>query len=162
MRARGNRRRTLPLDGWRRVPTALGPATIGWRGEGLALLALPPAGPPGEPGAREAAASEGTAVASSPSPAMGSPPPWFDALVADVQAHLAACRRSLRIPHYAYVPLAPPRSAFAAAVYAAARSVQPGTVCTYGELARLAGRPPRAARAVGAALGANPTPLVVP
>lgn len=36
-----------------------------------------------------------------------------------------------------------------------------GKVATYGELARMIGKP-RAARAVGAALGRNPFPLVIP
>jgi methylated-DNA-[protein]-cysteine S-methyltransferase len=46
-------------------------------------------------------------------------------------------------------------------VYAAARAVAPGTVATYGEIARTAGSPD-AARAVGAALGSNPFPIIVP
>lgn len=39
--------------------------------------------------------------------------------------------------------------------------VPPGRVVTYGELARLAGKPD-ASRAVGAAMARNPVPLVVP
>ena len=50
---------------------------------------------------------------------------------------------------------------FARRVYAATRSVGPGQTTTYGELARWIGEP-GAARAVGAALGANPFPIVVP
>jgi methylated-DNA-[protein]-cysteine S-methyltransferase len=50
---------------------------------------------------------------------------------------------------------------FARRVYAAARAVGPGATTTYGEIARGLGAP-RAARAVGAALGANPTPIIVP
>jgi methylated-DNA-[protein]-cysteine S-methyltransferase len=46
-------------------------------------------------------------------------------------------------------------------VYAATREVGPGSVATYGEIARAAGDP-GAARAVGAALGSNPFPIVVP
>ncbi len=46
-------------------------------------------------------------------------------------------------------------------VYALARGLQPGTTCTYGELARQLGEP-GAARAVGQALGANPFAPVVP
>jgi len=46
-------------------------------------------------------------------------------------------------------------------VWAALRRVPRGRVVTYGELAALAGRP-RAARAVGAACGSNPVPLLVP
>jgi methylated-DNA-[protein]-cysteine S-methyltransferase len=50
---------------------------------------------------------------------------------------------------------------FAARVYAATRAVGPGRTTTYGAIARELGEP-GAARAVGAALGANPFPIVVP
>jgi methylated-DNA-[protein]-cysteine S-methyltransferase len=46
-------------------------------------------------------------------------------------------------------------------VYAAARDVQPGTIATYGQVARAIGEPD-AARDVGAALARNPTPVIVP
>jgi methylated-DNA-[protein]-cysteine S-methyltransferase len=46
-------------------------------------------------------------------------------------------------------------------VYEATREVGPGQTATYGEIARAIGAP-GAARAVGAALGSNPFPLVVP
>ncbi|HUC12861.1 MAG TPA: methylated-DNA--[protein]-cysteine S-methyltransferase [Acidimicrobiales bacterium] len=46
-------------------------------------------------------------------------------------------------------------------VYEVARTIPGGSVLTYGEVARRAGAP-RAARAVGQALGCNPFPLVVP
>jgi methylated-DNA-[protein]-cysteine S-methyltransferase len=51
--------------------------------------------------------------------------------------------------------------AFRRSVYATARRIAPGTVATYGEVARAIGSPD-AARAVGAALGSNPWPIVVP
>jgi methylated-DNA-[protein]-cysteine S-methyltransferase len=50
---------------------------------------------------------------------------------------------------------------FAARVYAATRAVGPGQTTTYGAIARELGEP-GAARAVGAALGTNPFPIVVP
>ena len=46
-------------------------------------------------------------------------------------------------------------------VYAATREIAPGTTASYGEIARTIGRPD-AARAVGAALGQNPFPVIVP
>jgi len=46
-------------------------------------------------------------------------------------------------------------------VYAATRAIYPGTVTTYGEIACAVGDT-GAARAVGAALGANPFPVIVP
>ena len=50
---------------------------------------------------------------------------------------------------------------FQQAVWEAAQSVRWGETSTYGELARRIDRP-RAARAVGQALGANPVPIIVP
>lgn len=46
-------------------------------------------------------------------------------------------------------------------VYRMLRKVRPGSVVTYGELARAAGSP-GAARAVGRAMASNPVPLLVP
>jgi methylated-DNA-[protein]-cysteine S-methyltransferase len=46
-------------------------------------------------------------------------------------------------------------------VYAVARTIGPGRVLSYGEVARLVGGD-ASARAVGQALGANPLPIVVP
>jgi methylated-DNA-[protein]-cysteine S-methyltransferase len=52
-------------------------------------------------------------------------------------------------------------SGFAARVYELTSRVPEGKVTTYGAIARKMGKP-RASRAVGAALRANPTPIVVP
>lgn len=52
-------------------------------------------------------------------------------------------------------------SKFAAKVYELTSRVPAGRVTTYGAIARKMGRP-GASRAVGAALRANPTPVVVP
>jgi len=46
-------------------------------------------------------------------------------------------------------------------VFAATRRIAPATTATYGEIARAVGMP-KAAQAVGAALGSNPFPIVVP
>jgi methylated-DNA-[protein]-cysteine S-methyltransferase len=50
---------------------------------------------------------------------------------------------------------------FRQSVYAVAREVPPGVTVSYGDLAHALGKPD-AARAVGAALGANPFPIIVP
>jgi len=50
---------------------------------------------------------------------------------------------------------------FEDAVYAAARRIPCGEVRTYGEIAEAIGEP-GAARAVGAALGRNPVPIIIP
>jgi methylated-DNA-[protein]-cysteine S-methyltransferase len=50
---------------------------------------------------------------------------------------------------------------FQRSVLQAARAIPPGQVATYGQIGRRIGRP-RAARAIGQALGSNPVPIVVP
>lgn len=50
---------------------------------------------------------------------------------------------------------------FRRAVYAATRTIAPGSTVTYGDIARMIGRPD-AARDVGTALAGNPFPIVVP
>jgi methylated-DNA-[protein]-cysteine S-methyltransferase len=54
--------------------------------------------------------------------------------------------------------------AYARRVYGAAREVGPGETTTYGEIAHRLDpdAAPGTARAVGAALGSNPTPIIVP
>ena len=59
------------------------------------------------------------------------------------------------------LPLALVGTEFQLAVWRELRRVPYGETTDYGELARRLGRP-RAVRAVGAANGANPTPIVVP
>ncbi|HEY2719759.1 MAG TPA: methylated-DNA--[protein]-cysteine S-methyltransferase [Solirubrobacteraceae bacterium] len=46
-------------------------------------------------------------------------------------------------------------------VYGATREIEPGETASYGEIARAIGAP-EAAREVGAALGRNPYPVIVP
>jgi O-6-methylguanine DNA methyltransferase len=50
---------------------------------------------------------------------------------------------------------------FSEGVYRLICQIPPGKVTTYGAIARSLGKP-RASRAVGSALGANPNPVVVP
>ncbi len=57
--------------------------------------------------------------------------------------------------------LAPRGTPFQHAVWGALMEIPPGETISYGELARRIGRP-GASRAVGAANGANPLPIVVP
>jgi methylated-DNA-[protein]-cysteine S-methyltransferase len=59
------------------------------------------------------------------------------------------------------LPLRPAGTAFQLSVWAALRAIPFGATISYGELARRIGLP-TAARAVGAANGANPLPIVVP
>ncbi len=57
--------------------------------------------------------------------------------------------------------LEPKGTPFQLLVWQALRSIPYGCTCSYAEIARTIGRP-RAARAVGAANGRNPIPIVVP
>jgi len=59
------------------------------------------------------------------------------------------------------LPLAPRGTEFQRAVWTALREIPYGRTTTYGDVARTIGRPD-AVRAVGAANGANPIPIVIP
>ena len=57
--------------------------------------------------------------------------------------------------------LDPGGTAFQQLVWNELKRIRPGAVLSYGEVARRIGRP-QAARAVGAACGANPLPIIIP
>jgi methylated-DNA-[protein]-cysteine S-methyltransferase len=59
------------------------------------------------------------------------------------------------------LPLAPRGTAFQRAVWTALSAIPWGEVCSYADIARAIDRP-KAVRAVGAANGRNPLPIVVP
>jgi methylated-DNA-[protein]-cysteine S-methyltransferase len=129
-------------------PTALGTCALVWRGDEIVGAALPEADParmrssldsrfPGsvesEPPAPVAAAI-GLIVQS-----FSGAPADFSAIEVDLSG----------------------ADDFERSVYAAARAIPRGEVRTYGEIARTIGAP-GAARAVGAALGRNPVPIIIP
>ncbi|MGL5928724.1 MAG: methylated-DNA--[protein]-cysteine S-methyltransferase, partial [Dermatophilaceae bacterium] len=60
------------------------------------------------------------------------------------------------------LPLRPVGTAFQQQVWGVLATVPWGSTTTYGALAARLGMPPGAARAVGAANGANPVPIVLP
>ena len=60
------------------------------------------------------------------------------------------------------LPLAPRGTAFQHRVWDHLLTIAWGTTTTYGAIAAALGMPPGASRAVGAANGANPLPVVVP
>ncbi len=74
-----------------------------------------------------------------------------------IRAHLAGNPDSLRTIPVDFLSVSP----FARDVYQALRKVNPGSVVTYSELARMSHHD-GAARAVGRAMAKNPLPLVVP
>ncbi len=68
--------------------------------------------------------------------------------------------RYLEAPSHAFdLPLKSPGSPFQQRVFSALREIPPGTVWTYGELARVVGSAPRA---VARGLRCNPYPVIVP
>ncbi len=60
------------------------------------------------------------------------------------------------------VPIELVGTPFQVEVWTALRRLPPGETTTYGTLAAQLGKPPGAARAVGAAVGANPLAMLVP
>jgi len=79
----------------------------------------------------------------------------------DLAAELNNYFNGVRTDFGRWVPESGGLSAFAAGVYEATRSLKWGETATYSDIAAAAGSPD-AARAVGTALGRNPTPLFVP
>lgn len=115
--------------------TPIGLCAIAWNGDEIMGFSLPPAR------ARQ-----------------DTPPPWVDAIIAQVRRHLAG-----EAEDFAGLPYAWNRvSSFQHSVYEAALQVKSGQTSSYGQLAAAIGQPPSAARSVGAALGHNPWPLLVP
>ena len=82
-------------------------------------------------------------------------PAPFTAAVRQLEAWFAGTRRSFDLP------LAPGGTPFHSEVWDLVAAIPWGEITTYGALARRLGRP-SAMRAVGAANGRNPLPLVVP
>ena len=82
-----------------------------------------------------------------------------DAAFAEVRAQLTAYFDG-RLTRFD-LALAPRGTPFQLTVWQALTEIPPGETISYGELARRIGRP-TASRAVGAANGANPLPIVVP
>ena len=126
------------------LPTAIGLCGLAWNDTGLTAFALP--------GRDDAGTAGDLALRLEEAPA------WIQELVARVQRHLAG-----ELQDFTGVPLDyGPVSRFARRVYEATRTVAAGQTRTYGELAEMMEEPPGASRAIGAVLGANPWPLIVP
>jgi methylated-DNA-[protein]-cysteine S-methyltransferase len=128
--------------------TAIGVAAVAWRGEALVASWLPEA----SRGALEAAVRRRF-----PEGEQSEPPPAIARVIDAVERLLAGEAQDLGFAELDLdgVP------AFEASVWLAARTIPPGETLTYGMLAARIGEP-GAARAVGAALGRNRFPIVVP
>ena len=116
------------------VETAWGEFLVGWCGKGVVSLRFPGTFP-------------GVPLARATGPALR--------LARELKEYLAGVRRDFT------VPVALTGTEFQLRVWKALLEVPYGKTVTYGELARRIGRP-RAARAVGGAVGANPIPIVIP
>lgn len=135
--------------------TSFGSCGIAWREPGhtgappaVGLFQLPEVTP---------AVTE-SAIAGRAGAAAGSlPPPAIAVLIEKIQRHFRG-----DLQDFSEVLVEPDGAGpFARAVYTAAQVIPAGETRTYGELARILGRP-SAARAVGHALGRNPIPLIIP
>jgi methylated-DNA-[protein]-cysteine S-methyltransferase len=118
--------------------TAFGQCALSWNASGVTRFELP------EAGARQGDDRD--------------PSPEIAELIERVRAHLRGELQDFSEVRYAF-PMVPE---FARKIYLAALAVKPGYTTTYGGLAAAIGQPPAVSRAVGAALGANPWPLLIP
>ncbi len=86
------------------------------------------------------------------------PPPWVEMIAARVQRHLAGELQDFSDLRYDFTDV----PAFNQRVLRATLAVKAGHTATYGQIAAAIGEPPAASRGVGAALGANRWPLLIP
>jgi O-6-methylguanine DNA methyltransferase len=135
--------------------TQLGSCGIAWRERGdksnapaVTWFQLPGA---------TAKATESRIARHSGARAPSAPPPPIAEVIQKVRKHLQGETQDLRNIPLDLDGVGP----FARKVYEAARKIPAGETVTYGQLAKALGRP-KAARAVGQALGRNPIALIVP
>ena len=126
--------------------TPIGACGIAWRPAGLVGLQLP--------GGREGVDRLRRRF---PDLAPAPPPPWVEEAIAAIRSLLSGQAVDLGFVPLDFSALAE----FDAAVLRAARAIPPGRTVTYGAIAAQVGEP-KAAQAVGRALGRNPWPIVVP
>ena len=130
--------------------TALGPCGVAWNARGLRAVQLP---------AKTRALTERRLIDKAGSAGPAEPPPAFAAVVADIQRYLDGARVDFRAVAVDLETLEP----FRRRLYEALRDIGFGATTTYGELAkRIDADPVEGARDVGAAMGKNPVPIVVP
>jgi methylated-DNA-[protein]-cysteine S-methyltransferase len=120
------------------LPSPVGPLLLSGDGEGLRGISFQGGPHASVPAARWTRAREP-----------------FEAAIAQLEEYFEGTRRRFDLI------LAPEGSPFQCEVWAMLRRISYGDTITYGELARRLGRS-NAARAVGAANGRNPIPIVIP
>ena len=142
----------LPL-GHALFDTALGPCGLAWSAQGLVAVQLPEPTPEGTRARMLRHAGPCAKVLAPDWPSLAR-----EAAQA-IQALLAGQGDQARLLALPLDMSAVPE--FHRRVYAYVRTIVPGAVSTYGEVARVLGNP-QCARAVGQAMGANPFAPVVP
>jgi methylated-DNA-[protein]-cysteine S-methyltransferase len=130
---------------------AIGTFGIAWSERGLVGVQLPE---------KDRAATEKRLAAKTGSAGAAEPPAGMQMLVEDIQRYLAGERVDFSTVPVDLEGIEP----FRRKLYETMRAIGFGDTTTYGELARLAGLSSdwEAARDVGAAMGRNPVPLVIP
>jgi methylated-DNA-[protein]-cysteine S-methyltransferase len=128
--------------------TAIGRCGIAWQGDAVAAFALPGAGD---------AETLRSLLRRCPDAAPGEPDDFVAAVIGDVRRLLSGEKLDLSDVPVDLSML----SDFEQRALAALRRVGHGETVTYGELAARLGAP-GAAQAVGAAMGRNPVPVIIP
>lgn len=132
-------------------PTSIGQCAVAWSHEGISATQLPER----TPAATAARIRRQTNTQAVDSRAL---PGFVDEAIDRIQAVVGGATdddlATLRIDCEGL-------SAFTTDVLQVVRSIQPGATMTYGDIARRVGRPD-GARAVGAAMGSNRLPIIVP
>jgi methylated-DNA-[protein]-cysteine S-methyltransferase len=135
-------------SGFALFDTAIGRCALVWRGGLVVGAALPEASDD---------RARATLQRRFPGVAESDPPPFAAEAIAEMQALLSGESADL-----AEIPLdLGAGSDLERSVWEAARRIPRGEVRSYGEIARAIGLP-KAAQAVGVALGRNPVPIIVP
>jgi methylated-DNA-[protein]-cysteine S-methyltransferase len=128
--------------------TAIGTCGIVWTARGVCGIQLPE---------KDATATHARVQRRHPTAIKASPPPAIRRAIDGIVALLAGEKRDL-----GDIVIDDERqSDFNKRVYAIARTIPPGKTMTYGEIAERLGDK-TLARAVGQAMGENPTPIVMP
>ena len=122
-------------------PSSLGHCAIAWGEDGLTAFSLPHD--------RHRIALNEIAV---------EPPPWVAAIIARAQRHLAGDLQDFSDVRFDFSSL----PEFNLRVLRATLNVKAGRTATYGQIAAAIGETSVASRGVGAALGANHWPLLIP
>jgi methylated-DNA-[protein]-cysteine S-methyltransferase len=132
------------LTGFAVFDTAIGRCGIAWSDETIVRTSLP-------------AASEDDVRGRFEPFDEASPPPFVEVAIKAIRELLDGEQRDLSSIDLDMSGIEP----FDLSVYAAARDIPCGETRTYGAIAAAVGQP-RAAQAVGRALGRNPFPIIVP